>query len=262
MTNRDLAHPADSAQRWTQAKVFTHPTAMDQIITARLPRLLDDLGTARAWFVRYRSLQEPDHLRIRVDSGNHVATLRALSSWMRQLTADGLASQLVLDGYRPEIGRYGTGAAMAAAEDVFIADSLVTRYALTDLPALERETLCALSMIDIAEGFLGTREGQAWMARTSVRGTGRFGITRQTVDQVNAQPLRNATPRLAQAIAQRRAALETYRAQTDDSRLEQVLQSLLHMHHNRLVGPNRESEATARHAARQACRFLLLRKTS
>lgn len=265
VTNQDLAHPGDAEQRWTQAKVFTHPTAMDQIVTARLPRLLDVLGTSQVWFVRYRSLQETDHLRIRVATGvpdSHEATVRALSAWTKQLTADRLASQLVLDGYRPETGRYGTGAAMDKAEDVFVADSLVTRYALTDVPALEREAVCALSMIDIAEGALGTHEGRAWMAETPVHGIGRLEVTRQTVDQVKTGPLVHTTPRLARAIAQRRAALEAYRAQTDESRLEEALQSLLHMHHNRLIGPDRDSEAAARHAARQACRSLVLRGTT
>ncbi|MFF8632431.1 lantibiotic dehydratase [Streptomyces werraensis] len=266
VTNRDLTQTADPAQRWTQAKVFTHPTAIDQIITARLPRLLDDLGTERAWFARYRSPRETDHLRIRVPTDtpdDQAATLRALSAWTRRLTADGLASQLILDGYRPETGRYGTGAAMAAAEDVFVADSLVTRYALTDLPALERETLCALNMIDIAEGFLGTHDGRTWMAHTPVHGTGRLTITRQTIDQiVTAQPLSTATSRLGEATARRRAAIEAYRAHTDDRRRPQVLVSLLHMHHNRMAGPDRDSEAAARHAARQACRSLLLRRTS
>ncbi|MEU5629512.1 lantibiotic dehydratase [Streptomyces tendae] len=274
VTNRDLAHPGDAEQRWTQAKVFTHPTAMDQILTLWLPRLLDALGTSRAWFVRYRSLQETDHLRIRVTTGgangrDAALCLRALSDWTKQLTEDRLASQLVLDGYRPETGRYGTGAAMSAAEDVFVADSLVARYALTDVPALEREAVCALNMVDMAEGFLGTDEGRGWTARTRARtpartparGTGRLDVTRQTVDQVRNHPLLNATPRLAWAIAQRRAALGAYRSHADPGRLGQTLESLLHMHHNRLIGPDRDSEAASRHAARQACRSLVLRRT-
>ncbi|MEV4049143.1 lantibiotic dehydratase [Streptomyces sp. NPDC049744] len=274
VTNRDVAHPGDTEQRWTQAKVFTHPTAMDQILTLWLPRLLDALGTSDVWFVRYRSLQETDHLRIRVptggpDSREVALRLRALSDWTKRLTEDRLASQLVLDGYRHETGRYGTGAAMAAAEDVFVADSLVARYALTDVPALEREAVCALNMVDMAEGFLGTDEGLAWTARTPVRiaartpahGMSRPDVTQQTVDQVKNRPLLNATPRLARAIAQRRAALGAYRSQTDASRLEQTLESMLHMHHNRLVGPDRDSEAASRHAARQVCRSLVLRRT-
>ncbi|MFJ8806078.1 lantibiotic dehydratase [Streptomyces sp. NPDC102490] len=270
VTNQSLAHPGDTEQRWTQAKVFTHPTAMDQILTLWLPQLLDTLGTSDVWYVRYRSLQETDHLRIRVPTGGPddrqaALRLRALSNWMKRLTEERLASQLVLDGYRPETGRYGTGTAMDAAENVFVADSLVARYALTDVPALEREAVCALNMVDMAEGFLGTDEGRAWTARTPARtparGTDRLDVTRQTVDHVQADPLLNATPRLTQAIAQRRAALGAYRTQTDTSRLGQSLESLLHMHHNRLIGPDRDSEAAARHAARQACRSLLLRRT-
>ncbi|WP_405698321.1 lantibiotic dehydratase [Streptomyces coelicoflavus] len=269
VTNRDLAHPGDTGQQWTQAKVFTHPTAMDQILTLWLPRLLDALGTSQVWFVRYRSLQETDHLRIRVPSGGPdgreaALRLRALSDWTKRLTEDRLASQLVLDGYRPETGRYGTGAAMDAAEDVFVADSLVARYALTDVPDLERASVCALNMVDMAEGFLGTDEGRAWMARTPVRtpacGTADLDVTRQTIDQVKNHPLLHATPRLARAVSQRRAALGAYRSQTDTSRPGQTLESLLHMHHNRLIGPDRDSEAASRHAARQACRSLVMRK--
>ncbi|MCQ4203495.1 lantibiotic dehydratase [Streptomyces coelicoflavus] len=278
VSNRDLALPGDTEQRWIQAKVFTHPTAMDQILTLWLPRLLDALGTSDVWFVRYRSLQETDHLRIRVPTGGPddreaALHLRALSDWTKRLTEERLASQLVLDGYRPETGRYGTGAAMEAAEDVFVADSLVARCALTDVPALERETVCALNMVDMAEGFLGTDEGRAWTARTPARAPGRApgrtptpvtvrpDVTRQTVDRMKSDPLLNATPRLARAIAQRRAALGAYRSQTDASRLAPALESLLHMHHNRLIGPDRNSEAASRHAARQACRSLVLRKS-
>lgn len=128
-------------------------------------------------------------------------------------------------------------------------------------------------MVDMAEGFLGTDEGRAWTARTPARmpariptqtparGTGRLDATRQAVDRVKTDPLLNATPRLARAIAQRRAALGVYRSQTDAGRLGQTLESLFHMHHNRLIGPDRDSEAASRHAARQACRSLVMRRT-
>ncbi|MGW5097427.1 lantibiotic dehydratase [Streptomyces nodosus] len=257
VTNQDLPRPGDVG-RWLQAKVFTHPTAMDQIITRRLPDLLEDLGTSEAWFVRYRSLHETDHLRIRVPASSNA--LEGVAAWTEQLTTDRLASNLVIDGYRPEVGRYGTGPAMEAAEALFVADSLVARYALTDLPHLEREVLCALGMIDLAEGFLGTREGRTWIATAVPRGEGRSEITRPAVHQVRTHPLLTASPRLAAALAQRRSALGQYRAHVDDQRLEQVLESLLHMHHNRMAGPDRASEDASRHAARQACRSLTARR--
>ncbi|MFE0654582.1 lantibiotic dehydratase [Streptomyces sp. NPDC059534] len=254
VTNQDLAHPATTG-RWVQAKVFTHPTAMDQIITHRLPGLLSTLHTEKGWFVRYRSVQENDHLRIRVPAGHNTA--EAVAAWTERLVADRLASHLVFDSYRPEIGRYGTGTAMDAAEEVFVADSVLAGFALTDLPRLNREVLCALSMIDLAEGFLGTRKGRSWMATTPVhRGEGRPETTRFTVHEVREQRLLNASPRLAVAVAQRRAALGTYRSQVGEQHVEQGLEALLHMLHNRLAGPDRASEATARHTARQACRNL------
>uniref|UniRef100_UPI003F4916A0 thiopeptide-type bacteriocin biosynthesis protein n=1 Tax=Streptomyces sp. CA-141956 TaxID=3240051 RepID=UPI003F4916A0 len=254
VTNHDLA-PSRATGRWLQAKVFTHPTTMDQIITHRLPDLLSALHTEKGWFVRYRSVQENDHLRIRVPTGDKATEV--VAAWTERLVADRLASHLVLDSYRPEIGRYGTGTAMEAAEEVFVADSILTGFALTELPRLDREALCALSMIDLAEGFLGTREGRSWMATTPVdRGEGCPETTRFTVHAVREQRLLNASPRLAAAVAQRRAALGSYRAHVDEQHTEQVLEALLHMLHNRLAGPDRAREATARHAARQACRNL------
>ncbi|MDI3102053.1 lantibiotic dehydratase [Streptomyces sp. AN-3] len=254
--NRDLSRPGDAGQRWMQAKVFTHPTTMEQIITRRLPALLEDLGTSDAWFVRYHSLHETDHLRIRLPA--HDGTAQKVAEWAGRLTADRLASHLVLDGYRPETGRYGTGPAMAAAEALFVADSLLARHVLTDLPHLDLEVLCALSMIDIAEGFLGTREGRTWMATAPApHREGSTTVTRATVPQARKHPLLTGSARLTHALSYRRKELAAYRAQVSHHRMEQVLESLLHMHHNRLLGPDRASEAIARHAARQACRSLI-----
>ncbi|MER5843478.1 lantibiotic dehydratase [Streptomyces prasinus] len=260
VTNQDLPCPGN-AGRWLQAKVFTHPTVMDQIITHRLPGLLAELGTTEVWFVRYRSLHETDHLRIRVPAGRDA--LPAVAAWVEQLTAARLASHLVIDGYRPENGRYGTGPAMEAAEAVFVADSLVARYALTDLPRLATAVLCALSMIDVAEGFLGTSDGRTWMATVPApRGEGRPQATRSTILEVRAHPLLTASSRLTTALAQRRTALESYRACVAEQHTSQVLESLLHMHHNRMAGPDRASETASRHAARQACRSLTAKGTT
>jgi thiopeptide-type bacteriocin biosynthesis protein len=230
---------------------------MDQILTRRLPDLLQDIGTESVWFVRYRSLYKTDHLRIRLPADNPARTLQKVAAWAEQLTAERLASHLTIDGYRPETGRYGTGPAMAAAEALFVADSLMARYTLTDLPSLAPEVRCALSMIDIAEGFLGTKPGRTWMATTPApRHEGHPAVSRATIEQVRAHPLAAGSARLTKALAKRRTELDAYRAHVDDQRKTQVLESLLHMHHNRLMGPDRASEAAARHAARQACRSL------
>ncbi|MGW1032299.1 lantibiotic dehydratase [Streptomyces antibioticus] len=263
VTNRMLPMPGDDQQRWAQAKIFTHPLAMDQIITRRLPSLLEPLGGLDSWFVRYRTGQEEDHIRLRIAAHGpeeHATVTGTVARWAARLQGEGLASRLVFDGYRPELGRYGTGPALEAAEAVFVADSDAARYALTDVAGLDRHVLCALGMIDIACGLLGKREGIRWLATTPARGKGLLNVTRQTLHRVRAEALTrpsNGTARLADAYERRHTALAKYRSHLSAEQTGTVLESLLHMHHNRITGPDREAETACRHAARQACRSLL-----
>ncbi len=262
VTNRMLPMPGDDQQRWVQAKLFTHPTLMDQILTRRLPGLLDALGGPDNWFVRYRTGQEEDHLRLRIAAHNreqHATAARAIARWTARLQSEALASRLVFDGYRPEFGRYGTGAALDAAETVFVADSDATRYALADLTGLDPHVLCALGMIDITCALLGEEEGLSWLASTP-RGTGLLSVTRQTLRRVRTEALTRdsyGSARLADAYERRRTALAMYRSHLTNEQTGPALESLLHMHHNRITGPDRAAESACRHAARQACRSLL-----
>ncbi|WNI17645.1 lantibiotic dehydratase [Actinacidiphila sp. ITFR-21] len=263
--NQMLAPPAAAEQRWAQAKIFTHPSVMDQILTRRLPELLDSLGGPASWFIRYRTSQEDDHLRLRIalpEPDAHAAIVEALADWAGGLQRSALASRLVLDGYRPEFGRYGTGDALGTAEEVFVADSEVTRYLLADLPKVDRRVLVALGMIDVARGLLGDMEGARWLATSAADAAGRQEVTRTVLDEVRVHGLgpRSGWPdRINAALQRRRAALAAYRAQLDGRPVGPVLESLLHMHHNRLMGPDREAEAACRHAARQACRSVVAR---
>src|SRR5690606_3108157 len=99
----------------------------DEIIADHLPRLCAVLpGELAWWFVRYRSPRETDHLRLRIrtaDPDRYGAYAAAAGEWAEQLRREGLAGGLAFDSYHPEIGRYGHGAAMEAAEAVFAADS-------------------------------------------------------------------------------------------------------------------------------------------
>ncbi|KPI02187.1 Thiopeptide-type bacteriocin biosynthesis domain containing protein [Actinobacteria bacterium OK074] len=263
VTNRMPADP-DAGQLWVQAKLFTAPAAMDQILARELP---DPLEQRDNWFVRHRSLLEDHHLRLRVavtGPDTHATVTRRLVTWARQLQDDALISRLVFDDYRPETGRYGTGAVMTAAEEVFTADSSIVRHALTDIPHVDRRVLCALGMIDIALGFLGNEDGTRWMATTPAPGSGLPTVTRllaeQTSTGLRARPP-GWTPRLDAARTARRDALYRYREQLADRQATTVLESLLHMHHNRFAGPDRDAEAACRHAARQACRTVWVRET-
>ncbi|MFV0135517.1 lantibiotic dehydratase [Streptomyces sp. HMX87] len=260
--------PPPGAAQWAQAKLFTHPTVMDEILTRRLPELLDTLGGRDCWFIRYHTSQEHDHLRLRIAAQNaasYAEVLQALTEWTEQLQRAGLVSRLVIDGYRPEFGRYGTGPVLEAAEAVFVADSDMTRHLLADIPKADRNVLCALGMIDMARGLLGEEEGVRWLATTAADASGRQEITRAVLDEIRAGALGRCTgwtDRIVNARERRSKALDAYRMQLGGRPLDSVLESLLHMHHNRLMGPDRETEAACRHAARQACRSLLARRAT
>ncbi|MFJ6740591.1 lantibiotic dehydratase [Streptomyces sp. NPDC091279] len=263
VTHRTPVGP-DADQPWVQVKLFTAPAVMDQILARTLP---DPLEQHPTWFVRYHSLLEDNHLRLRVaatDPDTHATLTRTLASWARQLQDDALISRHAFDGYRPETGRYGIGAAMKAAEEVFTADSRIVRHALTDLPHADRRALCALGMIDIVLDFLGDADGTRWMATTPAPGSGLSHVNHllaeQTSTGLRARPP-GWTPRLDAADAARRDALRRYREHLADRQVTTVLESLLHMHHNRFIGPDRDAEAVCRHAARQACRTAWIRES-
>ncbi|MCX5206027.1 lantibiotic dehydratase [Streptomyces sp. NBC_00237] len=261
VTNRDLPVPGEPAQPWVQAQLTTHPTVMNQILTARLPLLLAELGDPAWWFVRYRSsAQDEHHLRLRIAAPgpDGKPVLAALSAWAKGLQGDKLAAGLLFNAYRPEQGRYGTGKAMAAAEAVFTADSHAVRLALTHLPDSSRRVLCALGMLDLAHGLLGSDEGTRWMAATPAPLPGVPLVTREAVKhaRTRARELLTSSGPLAEAIEARRTALLAYRTHLREGHVPRVLESLLHMHHNRLIGLDRDSEAACRYAARQTARTL------
>ncbi|WP_207944863.1 lantibiotic dehydratase [Actinomadura rubrisoli] len=275
VTNTDHGHsPGSSESAWLQAKIFSHPEQHEAIITERLSELLTTLGdTAHSdgpavpvpcWFVRYRSPYETDHLRLRVytpDSENCAAAVTAVADWAAGLRRDGAAGSLVFDTYRPEVGRYGPGEAMRAAEAVFGADTRVVTAGLRHLSALAIDPLAwaAANMLHIAGGFLGGLEAAAaWLIdRTAPTAA---PIRRSVMDQaatlahdIAVLELTSHLDHLVRAWRDRTAALANYRERLPaDADPDAVLESLLHMHHNRAMGIDRDRERQCRRLARQS----------
>ncbi|MEU9343620.1 thiopeptide-type bacteriocin biosynthesis protein [Streptomyces sp. NPDC048278] len=165
----------------------------------------------------------------------------------------------MFDTYTPEIGPGpGPGAALRGAEAVFTADSADSLAVLWGLGAdgVDGRALAAVGMADIACGLLGPDEGMRWLAnRPAPPARVERGVRNQTVELV-----RNTTPRargwgeaLAHAWHRRAVSLTLYREHlAEDMDLDSVLESLLHMHHNRLRGLDREDERICRRSVRQS----------
>ena len=109
-------------------------------------------------------------------------------------------------------------------------------------------------MVDIARGFLGSDDAMTWLAS-------RPAPTAPSADRVMANrsvqlALHGPGPwpgEIERARQSRAAALAAYRDRLPvDADTESVLESLLHMHHNRVIGLDRAGEAVCRRLARQA----------
>ncbi|MBC6450909.1 lantibiotic dehydratase [Actinokineospora xionganensis] len=255
--------PAAPGTNWLNAKLHTHPQRLDELITEHVPRLLAGLDNPAWWFIRYRSATETDHLRLRLptpDTETYAATLLAVGAWADQLRTEKVIGRLVIDTYYPEVGRYGHGQALAAAEAAFVADSAAVTTQLRRLPepVLARDALVALNMAATVAGLLGdTAAAMRWLtARPAPPGpaTDRAVLAQLTtlLDDATTVPA-GWDGDLAATWQARAAALDTCRHHLATSTdLDVAAEALLHMHHNRAIGIDRDRENRCRRLARHA----------
>jgi Lantibiotic dehydratase, N terminus/Lantibiotic biosynthesis dehydratase C-term len=139
--------------------------------THPLARFLCEITTARAAacvpFVWGAASSLPFLPRIRLhDARTYGTAAQRLGAWADRVRHLGLLRNIVLDAYYPEVGRYGTGAAMQAAEAVFAADSAVSIAQLTVTASGTPHPYAVItaSFIDLAAAFTGSlSSGLNWL---------------------------------------------------------------------------------------------------
>lgn len=248
------------------AKLYGIDHTAETIIAEHLPQLWRDDDQAPAWwYVRYR--QPRPHLRLRLRTTDYGRDAARIGRWAAGLRRSGLAGDLTLDTYRPETARYGCGQAMHDAEELFSADSMaaVRQLAAAAGSPVDAEALTAASMVDLLTALLGgTDAAVRWLLA-------RPDLLPRTPQRNRSLPRRAATltnlagdgPDLtgvsdAELVARswdrRRTAARRYAASLTGSSTgptpEVVAVSLLHLHHNRVLGPDLASEARTYHLAR------------
>src|SRR5690606_18421497 len=192
LTNSTLGPVPGAVQApWLNAKIYSHPEQLDELIGTHLARLAAQLpSTPEWWFVRYRTPNDLDHLRLRIRTrspGQYAACTELVAGWATGLRREGLSSRLVFDTYTPEIGRYGPGAALRCAEAVFTADSAYALAALQGpgVDGVDGRALAAVGMVDIACGLLGPDEGMRWLAnRPALPARVERGVSDQAIELV------------------------------------------------------------------------------
>ncbi|GII96365.1 lantibiotic dehydratase [Sinosporangium siamense] len=263
---------------WLYARLHAPSEAHISILTDHLPDLVTrwrDGPIDGWWFLRHHGTDP--HIRLRFPlhaPGHYGSAAQFLGAWAKQLRSLGLLRTVMLDTYYPEVGRYGMGATMAAAEAVFAADSAVAlaQLALSKSSGAHTHAITAASFTDLASGFTGDlQSGWGWL-KEHVHRRPATPINRDLYDQ--AVHLANPSEEwavlrtvpggnhLVSAWKRRCAAITDYRARLSGPSPEPdaVLASLLHLHHARMRGIDFDSERLCLRLARAAALSWMTRR--
>ncbi|QSB06452.1 lantibiotic dehydratase [Natronoglycomyces albus] len=267
--SRSTEEHIPGASSWLYAKIYTHPSRFNELLTTDTDKLFSSWPTSPSWwFLRYLDPRPHLRLRIRLDeSTSYGQAVERLGTWAAAMRTRGLIRDLTLDTYRPETGRYGYGEVMSAAEDVFATDTTValTQIRHAQVTGTSHEALCAASLIEMAEVFTASGEdGTTWL----LDHVNRSGAPLNRVHAAELDNLRNdgvpgdgpldeseSGQAVMAAWQRRRGALTAYRRallETHQAPSNAVLSSLLHLHHIRAIGIDTDSERACLRLARNA----------
>ncbi|MBQ1098430.1 lantibiotic dehydratase [Streptomyces sp. b94] len=256
LVTRDHGHLPGAAS-WLLVKLYGHVERQPEILADHLPALLGQWNEPPTWwYMRYRDPRWHLRLRIAVPSEQDFAlTAQRVSAWANGLRRAGLLTDMQFATSYPETGRWGPGPLMSLAEDVFAADSraLAVQFAQSSRP--HQQVLAAANFVSVAAAFTGsTAAGMNWLIAH-----GRITDPRPMDRTVRGQALRLADPAdgwaalraapggdaIASAWSERDAALARYRQKLDafgGIHPHVVLDSLLHAHHIRAAGIDKDDE--------------------
>lgn len=273
---RDHGH-LPGASTWLYAKLYGHLERQAEILAKHLPELLSEWDEPPTWwYIRYR---DPEwHLRLRIalpDAQDFGPAAHRVSTWAGCLHRQGLLRDVQFATSYPETGRWGSGALLAAAEEVFSTDSraLVAQLAQPSRP--HPQALAAANLVAIAAAFTGSPDaGTSWLithAKTEASQSVPRPVLAEAVrlaDPTGDWALLRAAPggrAITEAWEPRHRALADYRARlaaADGIDPDAVLDALLHAHHIRAVGIDRDDERTCLRLARAAALVWAARRTT
>jgi thiopeptide-type bacteriocin biosynthesis protein len=267
--------PADVRLRppgsdWLSLKLYGPQPFDDELITGPLRtfgEFVVNAGLADGWyFLRYT---DPDpHLRIRFHGDAQTLLgplMRQACDWAGDLVTDGVRTRFVFDTYEREVERYGGDEGTQASEAIFIADSPAAAEILRlsrqeDCP-YDETTLSVVSMDHLLRDLGLSPEERALVYRAAATPAPeagreyrlRKGELRSLLGQSGALTQAPEGVALAALLDGRRRALAPtavhLRALESDGRLGQLrtvlCRSYLHMHANRLLGPDPSHERLA-----------------
>jgi thiopeptide-type bacteriocin biosynthesis protein len=237
-------------------------SVLKELADGPLRKAAERAGVDRWFFVRAADPAGVPELRLRFHGRPASLTtllLPALHDVGARWRHDGLIREFVLAPYHPETARYGGSACIDAAEEVFHRDSLLVLELLASMTGdADPARLAVDGAHDLLVGLLGSQDAVARLPEPRLFAAERRLFTRLRPAQRERPPAPvEIHGRGARSVrADRYAAVLAYRsmllARGEDA--EPVARSLVHMHCNRLAGPDRSVERIAVALARDLAR--------
>jgi len=243
---------------WLYVKLYGPREDEDELLAGPVRELAEAAvrdGLASGWFfLRYGDPDPHLRLRFRGDPGRLTGRLLPrLLEWAGGLVAAGACDRFAVDSYEREVERYGGPEGMAAAEELFAADSRCVAGLLGCLRGglgLDRVGLAVVSTDDLLDSLgLGPRQRLAWYgARVADR---RAAGPEHRRRKAALRPLLADPRQLASLpggraalghLAERRAALAPVAERLAGLSLEDLAASFAHLHANRLLGTDPGAE--------------------
>ncbi|WP_218011186.1 lantibiotic dehydratase [Herbidospora mongoliensis] len=187
---------APGASTVLYAQLYGDMRRQDTLLADHLPELLASFDVEpHWWFLRYRDADRLDpHLRLRLrltDPHAFGPAARIVSEWAERLHRAGLLREVRYPTSYTETGRWGSGAALGAAERVFAADSRTVLIQLQQAIRPHRQALIAAHTVAITVAYLGdVAAGMRWLIEHLPAAAPRTAVPRP----VFAEAVRIANP--------------------------------------------------------------------
>ncbi|MET8524338.1 lantibiotic dehydratase [Micromonospora sp. NPDC005172] len=230
---------------WLYARIPCDTPRQHQFLTRHLLPWITAVADRidRWFFLRYVDDRDAPELRIRLHGEPGVVrgeVLPALYELATEVAASGLAGAMTLAPYHPEVGRYGGTLLMPLAERVFAADSM---FVLHRLQGADDPVLIARDLVALVRSFHGSSTiGDQWLLSRFADGyPERRLFAPHRVAALNAIGPDWPTPTdpIEREWADRLAAYGRHLAA---DRRDTALAALAHMHCNRRLGTEPDSE--------------------
>ncbi len=270
---------------WLYLKLYGNSNREDELLAFDLnnfwKKISNDGLATSFFFIRYQDNEPHIRLRFRGEPEQLSARLMpCLNQWFLFLAESGLLSKIVIDTYEREVERYGGPELIETAEELFYYDSL----AAINLLFLKRagtlkigfDTVAVISILDLIENLgLVMDEELDWLnSVVSAKDyLDEFRQTRRLLMELgdssnNWEALRNheGGSDIFNILAARQKAVARFTAKLKTpavvSKLTNtksgIIESIVHLHCNRLLGINRDYEKKIMTLARHTISSLLL----